>query len=138
MDYGSKQVIQAMMPDGGTEELLVTQVGPNHYRLEESSLWGEFKYHDVIETEKHGNENGVRVLRVASSSALKALSWILPESAFESSALKGVLEKVMACEGNWERTFNGMLTIHVPPLAEQSFLDEMQLFLSGQRKKAGS
>src|ERR1017187_5616775 len=37
--------------NGDCEELLVTPVGPNLYRLEESTLFGEPKYHDVIEAE---------------------------------------------------------------------------------------
>ena len=119
---------QITLADGDTEELLVTQVGPNLYRVEESSLLGEVQYHDVIEAETL-SEGGLRLIRVATPSALKTVSWVLPESAFESPILKALLDRVMAVGGNWERTFGGMLTLHLPSAEEDSIVSEAQAFL---------
>lgn len=58
------------------------------------------------------------MLRVAAPSGLKTVSWVLPETAFESPLLCGLLDKVMV--------FGGMLTVHVPPVAEQSIGSEIQ------------
>lgn len=60
------------------------------------------------------------MLRVAAPSGLKTVSWVLPETPFESPLLCGLLDKVMVFGGNWERMVGGMLTVHVPPVAEQS------------------
>ena len=121
---------QITMADGSTEGLLVTLVGPNLYRLEESSFWGELKYHDVIEAEARA-DGGLQVLRVATPSGLKTMSWILPEAIFESPLLSALLDRVMAVGGNWERTFGGMLTLHLPSVEESSIMNDINAFLSG-------
>lgn len=115
--------------DGDTEELLVTPVGRNLYRLEESSLLGEVQYHDVIETETLP-DGGLRLVRVAAPSGLKAASWVVPENVFESPVLKGLLDRVMAVGGNWERTFGGVLTLHLPPVEEASIVHDVKGFFS--------
>jgi hypothetical protein len=53
---------QISFQDGDSEGLLVTRVGPNLYRMEESAVLGEASYHDVIEAE--GQPDGtLRFLR---------------------------------------------------------------------------
>jgi hypothetical protein len=130
MGYAEKpRAAQITLGDGDTEELLVTPVGPNLYRLEESSLLGEVQYHDVIEAETL-SDGGLRLVRVATPSGLKTASWVLPENVFESPVLKGLLDRVMAVGGNWERTFGGVLTLHLPPVEEASIVHGVKAFLS--------
>lgn len=135
MDFiKQSRVARISLANGDTEELLVTPIGTNLYQLEESSLFGEVQYHDVIVTETQ--DNGVlQLLQIAKSSGLKTASWILPETAFESPTLKALLDRVMAVGGNWERAFGGMLTLHLPPLEVPSIVNEVKVFvqvLSGQ------
>ena len=111
------RTLSITLEDGDKEELLVTPVGSDLYRLEESSLFGELRYQDVIQTEPL-SDGGLRFVRIAASSDLKTLSWILSEDAFEAPALKALLNKVMSLGGNWERTLGGVLTLHVPPEKE--------------------
>jgi hypothetical protein len=118
---------QIALSEGDCEELLVTLVGPNLYRLEESSLLGEVMYHDVIEAEAR-TDGSLRLLRVVKPSGLKTASWILIESLFEASALTALLDKVVALGGNWEKTFGGMLTVHIPSAQESSIMGEFNAF----------
>src|SRR5579864_1362120 len=105
----------------GTEKLLVTPVGPNLYCLEQSSVLGEMKYHDIIEAEPQA-DGVLRFLRVVTPSGLKTVSWLLPESRFASKSLLVLLDRVVAVGGNWERIFGGFLILHLPPIEESSIL----------------
>ena len=64
-----------------------------------------------------------------SSSALKSVSCILPEGLFESERLAGLLDRVVASGGNWERAFGGVLLLHLPPSEESSILDRLNVLL---------
>ena len=97
-----------------TEFLLVTPVGQNLYRAEESSVLGDVSYHDVIETEPQG-DGTVRFLRVVAPSELKTASWMISQACAESPRLSTLLDRVMAVGGNWERIFGGCLIVHLPP-----------------------
>lgn len=122
------RAVQITLADGDMEELLVTSVGPNLYRLEESSLFGEVQYHDVIEAETV-SDGSLQLLRIATPSGLKTASWVLPERAFDSPILAALLNRVMTIGGNWERTFGGMLMLHLPSAEESSIINEMKTFL---------
>ena len=110
--------------NGDCEELLVTPVGPNLYRLEESTLFGEPKYHDVIEAETL-SEGRLRFIRIAATSGLRVATWILPEAQFQSARLPALLDRIVKIGGNWERTFGGVLTVHLPPAEEGLIMDEL-------------
>jgi hypothetical protein len=112
--------VQMTFQDGDSEGLLVTPLGPNLYRLEESSVFGEASYHDVVETEAQ-TDRTLRFMRVLTPSGLKTVSRILPQAKFESPALSALLDKVMAVGGNWERIFGGVILLHLPP-AEQDLI----------------
>jgi hypothetical protein len=105
------------------ETLLVTPMGPNLYRMEESSVLGEVSYHDVIEAELQ-TDGTVRFLRVLTPSGLTTVSWILSQTLLESPALSALLEKVMAVGGNWERIFGGVLLLHLPPTEHDLIVGE--------------
>jgi hypothetical protein len=109
--------------DGDSETLLVTPIGPNLCRMEESSVLGEVSYHDVIEAELQ-TDGTVRFLRLLTPSGLTTVSWILPQNQVESPALSVLLEKVMAAGGNWERIFGGILLLHLPPAESDRLVGE--------------
>jgi hypothetical protein len=68
--------VRMSFQDGDSETLLVTPLGPNLYRIEESSVLGEVSYHDVIEADLQ-TDGTVRFLRVVTPSGLTTVSWIL-------------------------------------------------------------
>ncbi len=120
-------ITRVSLSDGDSEELLVTEVDFNLYRLEESSLFGEVNYHDIIETELE-SDGTLRLLRVVASSGLKTVGWIAADAQLNSPGLKLLLDKVMNVGGNWERTFGGVLTIHLPPATADAIIGEFNSF----------
>ena len=83
------------------EQLAVTPMGPNLYRMEQSSLFGGVGYHDVVETEPQadGTLSFLRVLSVLTPSGLKTVFWVLSRTQVEP-ALSALLDKVMAVGGH--------------------------------------
>lgn len=113
--------VQITFKNGDSEGLLVTCLGENLYREEETSVLGEFRYHDVIEAETQ--ENGaLQFLRVVTSSCLKTHSTILDRAFFESPRLTAFLDEVKSVGGNWETIFGGLLMLHLPPEHESALL----------------
>ncbi|HEY6252019.1 MAG TPA: hypothetical protein VI685_18845 [Candidatus Angelobacter sp.] len=112
-------------PPGDEEELLVLPLGGNMYRLEESSMLAEARYHDIIEAEAI-SDGTLRFVRVAAPSNLKTVSCTLPDAEFESPALSALLDRVMAAGGNWERVFGGVLLLHLPAGEEGAVLDQLK------------
>lgn len=120
------------------ETLLVTPMGSNRYRMEESSALGEVSYHDVIEAEPH-TDGTLRFLRVLTPSGLTTVSWILSQNLIESPALSVLLEKVMAVGGNWERMFGGVLLLHLPPAEDDHIVGEFNnLFNQSPNNRSAS
>jgi hypothetical protein len=102
--------VQLSFQNGDSETLLVTPMGQNLYRLEESSALGEASYHDVIEGELQA-DGTVRFIRIYASSGLKTVSWVLSQSLIECPDMTILLGKVMAAGGNWERIFGRRIDI---------------------------
>ena len=75
------------------------EVGPNLYRMEESSLLHEVLYHDIIEAERK-DDGSLHLLQVAKASGLVTKSWILPMDFGEKPEVKVLLQRVMAIGGN--------------------------------------
>ena len=119
--------VQISFQDGCSEGLLVTRLGPNSYRLEESSALGEASYHDVIEAERQP-DGTLLFLRILTPSGLKTVSWILSLDYIESPDLTPLLDKVMAVGGNWERMFGGVLLLHLPPSEHDRISDDFNEF----------
>ena len=115
----------------GSEGLLVTPMGPNLYRMEESSILklGEVSYHDVIEAEPQ-TDGTLRFVRVLTPSGLKTLCWVLSQTAAESPGLSALLDKVIAAGGYWERIFGGVLLLHLPPAEHDHLIDGFNSFFN--------
>ena len=96
------------------ETLRATRIDDGTYRLEESSGFAEVFYGDVIEVllEPTGP---TRFVRLISRSGLQVSTFILTEQILESEDLQVLLDRIVAVGGNWERTYGGVLFVHLPP-----------------------
>ena len=108
-----KQTFEISYPDESSEGLLVSPVGPNLYRLEESSLLGEAVFGDVIEAEPT-QEGGLLFKRVAVPSGMTTVNCILTSEQMQAPGLQPLLDRIMSVGGNWERALDGLLMIHLP------------------------
>lgn len=124
---GSEQACEARIifdnNSATTETLLVTPIGQNLYRMEESSVFGEVSYHDIIETEPQDN-GSLRFLAVHTRSELRTTSWVVSRSLAESSNLSTLLVRVIAVGGHWERIFGGWLIVHLPPAENDALISD--------------
>lgn len=110
----SPRSVHIIFDDGSTEDLLLTAVGPNTYRAEESSMLGVFSYKDLIAV-KPRSDGSVQFLKILTPSGLKTNSWILSKGIIESEGFRVILDSVMEMGGNWEQVFGGLLLVHFPP-----------------------
>lgn len=95
----SAKPVQIAFEDGSTEDLLLTELGHDIYRAEESSMLGEVSYKDVIEAQTL-NDGSLRFFRIVTPSGLKTSSWILSKDSIESEDFRAVLDTMMELGGN--------------------------------------
>lgn len=119
------------------EELLVTPMAPNVYRMEESSIMGGINYHDIVETEPQP-DGSVVFLHVLIPSELKTASWVLSPAQFESPALSALLDEVGTVGGNWERIFGGVLLLHLPAAEHDHIVNAMKRIFERPSGKASN
>ena len=100
--------------EGATEKLLMTPLGGNLYRLEESSLAevGAF-YHDVVEAKSRLGRD-LRFSRVVERSGLRVFRFLLSQELAASEPFAAFLRRVEAHGGFWEQVFGGIVLIHLP------------------------
>jgi hypothetical protein len=111
--------------NGDSEDLLVTSLGGDLYRLEQSSFIGDAMYGDVVRARRR--EDGVLLfLGIEAHSDLVSQSWVLSRAILDSPECSSVLDDVLASGGNWERAFGGVLLIHVPEARAQEFADRVK------------
>ena len=117
----SPHSVQIVFDDGSSENLLLTAVGPDTYRAEESSMLsllidgvGAVRYKDLIQLRTQ-SDGSLRFVKIVTPSGLKTNSWILPKDTIESQGFRPILDSVMELGGNWEQVFGGVLLVHLPP-----------------------
>jgi len=116
-----------------TETLKVTQIASSKYRLQNSSVFGEGYYGDVVEVLR--DENGKnRFVRVVSPSGLKVDVFVLAEEILASREVESFLSRILTLDGVCERAHGGVLFIHLPPESNMDAQKELQKFT--QRSKA--
>lgn len=108
---GSDERTRIWFDNGDSEELLVTVVGCDLYRVEETSLFGDANYGDVIRASRR-SDGGLLLLGIESRSDLVTQSWILSKDVLDSPECDLLLKDIMADGGNWERAFGGVLLVH--------------------------
>lgn len=84
---------------GDSEDLLLTPVGDDLYRLEESSLLREARYMDVIRASRL-DDGGLLFLGVETPSDLVHQEWLLSKEIINAPAFRSILERVMEFGGN--------------------------------------
>jgi hypothetical protein len=112
--YDGNEERMLVFADGDSELLLLSAVGPDLFRLEESSLLGEGRYHDPIRVSRR-DDNSLQFQEIVTPSGLQTEEWILSKDLMESHEFRLVLDWVMSVGGNWEQAFGGLLLVHVPP-----------------------
>jgi hypothetical protein len=116
--------------DEAEEGLLVTPLGGDRYRLDETPImlgpdpgipgegpqlwWG-----DTIEAEGLA-AGSLRYRTTVARSPWRHWSWLLPREAIDSSGLSAFTELITKNGGLWERILQGILIVHLP---EDSNLD---------------
>ena len=111
--------------NGDSEQLALTCVGTELYRLEESSFVGDAVFGDTIRAVK--SEDGSLLFKeIAEHSELITQSLILSAEFLQTERMRSILEKVMSAGGMWEQAFGGLLIIHAPQQVATAALDEIK------------
>ena len=110
--------------NGNSEDLALTRVGPDLYRLNESSFVGDAVFADVIHVQQLP-DGTFHFLGIAERSPLVTQSWILSEQVISSASIRAILANITGLGGNWEQAFGGLLMIHVPPDSACRIFDEI-------------
>src|SRR5258708_7094653 len=110
--------------NGDSEFLVVTALGNDLYRLEQSSLLGEAYYRDVISTSRL-DDGDLLFLGIEKPSGLVVQSWVLSLEVIDSIEVRAILEDVVAVGGNWEQVFGGVLIIHTPAAHAEDFSERI-------------
>lgn len=119
--------------DGITEEIPLTHVEDNQYRVEFSSMLTEPRvfYGDVIEINPTG-ENSADFVRIVKRSGFVVSCRVIGQKIAESSLLQGLLDEIMRLGGNYERAFGGVLIVHLPGAADFDVDKELQTIARSQ------
>lgn len=114
----SEQVEIVIQHDGGSEPVRVTEVGPGRWSVK-SAVWvsEQFNLGDIVELSF--DTDSYRFQRVVAIASHKRSSSILPIELAESPEIQEILDRVLTCDGYWERIFGGCIFVAVP--AESSF-----------------
>lgn len=120
MDEQPKIEVSLSFEEGITEKLLVTPLGTDLYRLEETPIGGDANYLDVVEVVPGPGANGgandtLKVVAVRQRSPLKRYDWLLSKEFSESDQLQKFLSRVKGEGGTWETIFGGQLIVYLPP-----------------------
>jgi hypothetical protein len=119
--------IAVSFPDDITEDLSLTHIEGDQYRVEFSSLVADPRvfYGDLIEINPTGDKSADFV-RVVKRSGFRVSCRLIGQKTIESPLLQILLDKVMQFGGNWERAFGGVLIVHLPPSADFDVDGELQ------------
>jgi hypothetical protein len=121
---------------GDSETLLLTPVGENLFRVEESLFVTDAVYRDVIRVTET-QDGALLFVEIAERSPLVTNSWILSQALIQSDAVQAVLKRIMKQGGNWEQVFGGGLIVHTSPeMAEE--VNEHMCRIAGEKKPDAS
>jgi hypothetical protein len=117
---------------GDSEKLLLTAVGGDLFRLEESSFITDAVYRDVIRATE--TEDGALLfVEIAERSPFVTNSWILSYELVQSDAVQQVLKQIMDRGGNWEQVFGGGLIVRTPSVMAQEVEDQIRRIADEKR-----
>ena len=109
---------------GDSERLMLTEVGPDLYRLEESSFAGDAVYGDTIRANRSANGD-LTFHGIVERSPLVTQRWILSADVLATERIRRILTKVTDAGGMWEQAFGGLLMIHAPENISKAIFDEI-------------
>ena len=110
---------------GGYEKLLLTPLGGNLFRLENSSLLTGAFYRDVIratETEC----DALLFVEITERSSLVTSLWVLSPELIQSDAVQAILKQVKDVGGHWEHVLRGWLFVHTPPMSAKEIDEQIR------------
>ena len=111
---GDRTQFRVLYENGDTETLVMTNVGPELFRLEESSFLGDAVYGDVIRC-KPAEDCSLVFEKIVERSKLTTQSWIFSRELLATDRIRSILDSVMEAGGMWEQAFGGWLSVHTPP-----------------------
>jgi hypothetical protein len=120
---------------GDSETLLLTPVGENLFRIEESSLVTDAVYRDVIRVTET-QDGALLFVEIAERSPLVTNSWILSQDLIQSDAVQAVLKRIMEQGGNWEQVFGGGLIVHTSPETAKEVEEHMRRIAAEKKTEA--
>jgi hypothetical protein len=109
---------------GDSERLLLTPIGENLFRVEESSFVTDAVYRDVIRATET-QDGALLFVEIAERSPLVTNSWILSQELIQSTAIQSVLRQVMDQGGNWEQVLGGGLIVHTTPATAKEIEEQI-------------
>lgn len=110
---------------GDSETLLLTPMGEDLFRVEESSFITDAVYRDVIRATE--TEDGALLfVEIAERSPLVTNCYILSQDLVESDALQSILKQIMEQGGNWEHMFGGVLIVHVSSITAKEVEEKIR------------
>jgi hypothetical protein len=94
--------------------MLLTQVGQNLYRIEETPvLIDSVSYNDIMEADLQ-SDGSLLFRRVVKKAEIKTFDFVLHKEVVESERFRVFLDRVKESGGRWELIFGGWLLIHLP------------------------
>lgn len=125
--FNNESGIAVSFADDITEDLPLTHVEGNQYRVEFSSMLANPRvfYGDVIEINPTG-QNSADFVRIVKRSGFIVSCRLVGQETVESTLFQGLLDKIMRLGGNYERAFGGVLIVHLPPSANFDVDEELQ------------
>jgi hypothetical protein len=111
--------------NGDTEGLAMTKVGPDLYRLEESSFVGDAVYGDVIQC-RSADDGPLLFEKIAERSKLVTKSGIFSQEFLASDQVRSILDSVIQAGGMWELVFGGFLIVHTPAEIADTISDQLK------------
>lgn len=108
------------------DDLLVSSLGENRYRLEEAPLLADSVFYgDIIEAEDRSN-NSLLFTKVLEPSGMRHYDYILSRTVFESKQFEALLEKIDEAGGRWTQAFGGVFLVSLPQESELNPLHEIE------------
>ncbi|HKO21936.1 MAG TPA: hypothetical protein VJX91_04720 [Candidatus Eisenbacteria bacterium] len=142
------EVILEWSEGSWSHEVVLTSLGENRFRLEESIFGLEFedisreerkrrpRVKDVIEAQML-EPGRLRFIRVIERARMKAKSWIIGDAIIDSPHFEHALQKVMDLGGAWERVFGGYLTVYLPRDSDYDLWTDLQRMEEEGKKAQG-
>ncbi|MEJ7700555.1 MAG: hypothetical protein WKF71_13030 [Pyrinomonadaceae bacterium] len=104
--------------------VLVTTLGENLYRLEQSPLDERAFYKDIIQAKKQ-EDGSLLFEKVVELSGRNNYCYLLSKKFYETSEFEELLKKIEKSDGYWEQVFGGILVVSLPPDSQTNLPKEI-------------